>query len=213
MYLGKPEHLVKQTGVFTTAERSAVVDSIMQYRAQAKDKHWGSHELLPVETQLSSGCQSAHECGHFSFVIAHPTDQGKIIKVQIKPSDVYPLYVNAVLNAEVQEYAPTFFVTGQILGHNVYIMERVQALADVYENVYIEEQLELLEDMRGMSTAEVQNLMQKYQRWRKPIAYAYSYIRKALQELVVRTDSFFDMHAHNWGVRKDGTIVCLDPIA
>lgn len=213
MYLGKPEHLVKQTGVFTTAERVAVVDSIMQYRAEATNTHWEDNSVLPVAYQLQSGCNSSNQSGHFSYVINHPTDQDKIIKVQVKPNDVYPLFVNEVLEGRVRRYVPKFYTTGQILGHNVYIMERVRVLAKVWDDKPIEEQRLLLSDLRHMNTAKVQRALNSKHIWRKPITFAYVYIRKALHELVVQTDSFFDMHSHNWGVRKDGTIVCLDPIA
>lgn len=212
MYLGKPEHLVKQTGVFTTAERSAVVDSIMQYRAEATATDWEYDELLSVESQLQSGCSSSNDSGHFSYVIDHPTDQDKIIKVQVKPTDVYPLFVNEVLEERVRRYVPKFYTTGQILGHNVYIMERVVVLGEVWEGP-LYEQCEVLEDVRRTSTENLQREVSMYKHLRQPIVYAVILIKRSLEELVVCTDSFFDLHSNNWGVRKDGTIVCLDPIA
>lgn len=212
MYLGKPEHLVKQTGVFTTAERSAVVDSIMQYRAEATATDWEYDELLSVESQLQSGCSSSNDSGHFSYVIDHPTDQDKIIKVQVKPSDAYPLFVNEVLEGRVRRYVPKFYTTGQILGHNVYIMERVKVLGEIWEGP-LYEQCSVLENVRHTTATSLQREVGMYKHLRQPIVYAVLLIKRSLAELVVGTGSFFDLHSCNWGVRKDGTIVCLDPIA
>lgn len=130
----------------------------------------------------------------------------------MNPTDVYPLFVNEIMEGRVRRYVPKFYTTGQILGHNVFIMERVAVLGEVWESP-LYEQCSVLADVRSTPTTRLQREVGMYKHLRQPIVYAVLLIKRSLAELVVCTGSFFDLHSYNWGVRKDGTIVCLDPIA
>ena len=142
--------------------------------------------------------------GAFSAVFEHPSDPNKVIKIQISQEDESAQYYEVACKLDDPNFIKVHTMD-HCLGHNVFVLERVQQLNAIANDVVSTCGIYNWRNKRLISIAN-EDYDSKYPDYTRAALRTRSRILKYFKKFTL------DLHTGNWGLRNDGTLVVLDPI-
>ena len=208
--------LCKKFNSLTKEEREFTQGIILYHRQQhyMSQKHRKCLQPYSIEDSIqtfAAGTLSKHPYfignGAYSAVFNHPSDLNKVIKIQISQDDESARFYELACKLDDPNFIKVHAMD-HCLGHNVFVLERVQKLSPRHEEAIRECEHE------EWRTAHRFDYLTDYCTHEDDV-FGYC-IRTALR-VRNRICKYFknfavDLHPGNWGIRNDGTLVVLDPI-
>ena len=208
--------LCKKWNSLTTEEREFTQGVILYHRQQhylsQKHKDYLQHYSIEDSIQtFAAGKLSKHPAfignGAYSAVFNHPSDPNKVIKIQIGAEDESACFYEVACKLDDPNFIKVYTMD-HCLGHNVFVLERVQKLS--------------LEHKKAIQECEQEGWCSEY-RLDRLADYctveddAFGYCLRTALRVRNRISKYFkrfalDLHPGNWGLRNDGTLVVTDPI-
>lgn len=144
--------------------------------------------------------------GAYSAVFNHPSDPNKVIKIQISAEDESARFYELACKLNDPNFIKVHTMD-HCLGHNVFVLERVQALSQEHKAAILE-----CEHGEWRTEHKFDYLADYY-----TVEDAFGYCIRTALRVRNRIGKYFkrfalDLHPGNWGLRNDGTLVVLDPI-
>lgn len=200
--------LCKKFNSLTKEEREFTQDVILYHRRVYREQNSSMYYTVDECIQIFAAkkLRKHPQCignGVFSAVFKHPSDPNKVIKIQISQEDESARFYEVACKLDDPNFIKVHTMD-HCLGHNVFVLERIQALASHPREAILECEWKWWSTERLAEYCKIEY---------DPIAY---YIRTALR-VRSRICKYFkkfqlDLHTGNWGTRNDGTLVVLDPI-
>lgn len=209
------QRLCKKFNALTKEEREFTQDVILYHRQQhyMSQKHRECLQHYSIEDSIrtfAAGKLSKHPHfignGAFSAVFNHPSDPNKVIKIQISADDESARFYELACKLNDPNFIKVYAMD-HCLGHNVFVLERVQKLS-------LEQEWAITKcEHEEWCTAHKFDYLTDY----CTSDDAFGYCIRAALRVRNRIYKYFkqfavDLHPGNWGIRNDGTLVVLDPI-
>lgn len=209
--------LCKKFNSLTKEEREFAQGVILYHRQQHYMSLKPKGEPLPfynIEDSIqtfAAGKLSKHPhfigAGAYSAVFQHPSDLNKVIKIQISVDDESARFYELACKLNDPNFIKVHTMD-HCLGHNVFVLERVQKLSLTHQ-----------EAIRECEHEEwrTEHRLDYLTDYCKVEDDAFGYCVRTALRVRNRISKYFkrfalDLHPGNWGLRNDGTLVVLDPI-
>lgn len=208
--------LCKKFNSLTTEEREFAQGVILYHRQQhymslkPKGKQLPFYNIEDSIRTFAAGKLSKHPHfignGAYSAVFNHPSDPNKVIKIQISADDESARFYEVACKLNDPNFIKVYAMD-HCLGHNVFVLERVQALSPAHKAAIKE-----CEHEEWCTEHKFDYLTDHC-----TVEDAFGYCIRTALRVRNRISKYFknfalDLHPGNWGLRNDGTLVVLDPI-